>query len=227
MAQPKRWIDEVIDVILLLGGQGHYKDIYAMIENRQVMNLKVNKNWDATVRKTIELHSSDSKAFNGKEDIFYSVNGLLKGVWGIRSTYYTQNDIPITSDVIEKEYVCLERTARKLPLEELKSKAKKQTPRPPKQVPLKTITIVRNPYVSEYSKRLANGVCRLCNQSAPFDDQYGNPYLESHHVKWLSKNGLDTIDNTVALCPNCHRKMHIVDDKKDVEVLFHIAINQV
>lgn len=25
--------------------------------------------------------------------------------------------------------------------------------------------------------------------------------------QWLSNDGEDTIDNTIALCPNCHRKM--------------------
>lgn len=33
--------------------------------------------------------------------------------------------------------------------------------------------------------------------------------METHHVVWLSQ-GADSVDNTVALCPNCHRKMHIV-----------------
>jgi 5-methylcytosine-specific restriction protein A len=27
----------------------------------------------------------------------------------------------------------------------------------------------------------------------------------------LSKEGSDTIENGVALCPNCHRKMHALD----------------
>ncbi|MDU6483465.1 MAG: HNH endonuclease [Paeniclostridium sordellii] len=36
---------------------------------------------------------------------------------------------------------------------------------------------------------------------------------------WLSKGGDDTIENTAALCPNCHRKMHIINDEEDVEYL--------
>ena len=43
--------------------------------------------------------------------------------------------------------------------------------------------------------------------------------METHHIEWLSKGGSDTIDNTVALCPNCHRKMHIVNDERDTETL--------
>ena len=29
----------------------------------------------------------------------------------------------------------------------------------------------------------------------------------------------DTIDNVVALCPNCHRKMHELNDKDDIKKL--------
>ena len=51
----------------------------------------------------------------------------------------------------------------------------------------------------------------------------GDPYLETHHIEWLSKGGEDTIDNTVALCPNCHRRMHSLNSKKDVEKLKVVA----
>ena len=91
-----------------------------------------------------------------------------------------------------------------------------------KTVPEKTVPSVqreRDPYVSEHVKRRANGMCDLCNMHAPFDDKKGKPYLESHHVVWLSEGGEDTIDNAVALCPNCHKKMHIVNDPNDVKAL--------
>ena len=82
---------------------------------------------------------------------------------------------------------------------------------------------VRDPYVAEYAKRRAKGICQLCGQPAPFWDQKGRPYLESHHIEWLSQGGADTTDNTVALCPNCHKKMHIVNNPEDVQKL-HLAI---
>jgi 5-methylcytosine-specific restriction enzyme A len=77
----------------------------------------------------------------------------------------------------------------------------------------------RDPYVSEYVKRRANGHCDLCGKPAPFADKKGRPYLESHHIIWLSRGGEDTIYNTVALDPSCHRKMHILDLDTDVEQL--------
>ena len=45
-------------------------------------------------------------------------------------------------------------------------------------------------------------------------------YLETHHIKWLAAGGEDKLDNTVALCPNCHRKMHILNKQTDVKLLF-------
>jgi len=77
----------------------------------------------------------------------------------------------------------------------------------------------RNRYIAEYAKRKANGVCQLCNMPAPFLDKDGEPYLESHHIEWLSNGGEDSIDNVVALCPNCHKKMHVVNDRNDVRKL--------
>ncbi|WP_250476034.1 HNH endonuclease [Caballeronia sp. GAFFF1] len=73
----------------------------------------------------------------------------------------------------------------------------------------------RDPWVSAYVKRLANGRCDLCDQAAPFETKNGLPYLEAHHVEWLARDGLDVIENCVALCPNCHRKMHVLDTKPD------------
>lgn len=43
--------------------------------------------------------------------------------------------------------------------------------------------------------------------------------MEAHHVVWLSNGGPDEIDNVVALCPNCHKKMHIVADINDEQAL--------
>ncbi len=55
----------------------------------------------------------------------------------------------------------------------------------------------------------ANGVCEACGCNAPFvRASDGTPYLEIHHVLPLADGGDDTIENAVALCPNCHRKKH-------------------
>ena len=68
----------------------------------------------------------------------------------------------------------------------------------------------------EYTKRRANGHCELCVCKAPFVTRDGELYLEVHHIDFLSNGGQDIINNTVALCPNCHRKMHSLKDENDI-----------
>lgn len=77
----------------------------------------------------------------------------------------------------------------------------------------------RSTEVVKETRKRANGICQYCKQPAPFNDRKGNPYLEVHHVIWLSRGGEDSTDNTVALCPNCHTRMHVLDEQKDVELL--------
>lgn len=55
----------------------------------------------------------------------------------------------------------------------------------------------------------ANGFCERCNCKAPFIRAKDNtPYLEVHHKIMLSDGGDDSVENAIALCPNCHREMH-------------------
>ncbi|QSF35705.1 HNH endonuclease [Priestia megaterium] len=62
---------------------------------------------------------------------------------------------------------------------------------------------------------MAQGICQLCDKEAPFLDKQGNPFLEVHHINYLSNGGEDKIDNVVALCPNCHRRIHMLEDEED------------
>lgn len=115
------------------------------------------------------------------------------------------------------------RHARRMTDEQLKAAAKKKEKKKTIQRETKVKQSVRDPYIVEYTKRKANGRCQLCNKPAPFRDKEGNPYLESHHIVWLAQGGPDTLENSVALCPNCHRKMHVVNDKRDIKKLLSKA----
>lgn len=81
------------------------------------------------------------------------------------------------------------------------------------KLPLKeNVTVerfVRNPDVVAEVLIRADGRCDECRSAAPFISRSTNqPYLEVHHVTRLADGGEDTVDNAVALCPNCHRKAH-------------------
>jgi 5-methylcytosine-specific restriction protein A len=91
-------------------------------------------------------------------------------------------------------------------------------------VPSKRISVVvryaRDPDVRDWVLNAADGVCDSCREPAPFKSLLG-PYLEVHHVRRLADNGEDSISNAVALCPNCHRRLHYgLDAPKRIEALY-------
>ncbi|MGN7178154.1 HNH endonuclease [Cytobacillus sp. SAFR-174] len=75
----------------------------------------------------------------------------------------------------------------------------------------------RNVFIKEFARKVANGICQLCENKAPFLDKHGQPFLEVHHIHYLSKGGNDSIDNVIALCPNCHRKIHQLELEEDAK----------
>ena len=108
-------------------------------------------------------------------------------------------------EVMEKEAVTLSNTELYKRVKAVKCESRK-----PRTVETKVYD--RDPYLKELVKRIAEGKCQYCGETAPFIDKNGEPYLEEHHVTWLARGGSDTSDNVVAVCPNCHTKAHVLDD---------------
>lgn len=84
-----------------------------------------------------------------------------------------------------------------------------EAPRQPEKQKATTTIFKRNPDVIAEVLFRANVICEACHEPAPFDRlSDGTPYLEVHHKIPLAKDGPDTVENAVALCPNCHRREH-------------------
>jgi 5-methylcytosine-specific restriction protein A len=80
---------------------------------------------------------------------------------------------------------------------------------PPAKLQTQVTRYARSPHVVAERLVIANGRCEKCRKPAPFKRiRDSTPYLEVHHVKLLSQEGLDTVENTQALCPNCHSEVH-------------------
>jgi 5-methylcytosine-specific restriction protein A len=62
--------------------------------------------------------------------------------------------------------------------------------------------------VRDYVLARANAECEGCKTPAPFLRPDGTPYLEPHHLRRLSDGGPDHPAHVIALCPNCHRRVH-------------------
>ena len=75
----------------------------------------------------------------------------------------------------------------------------------------------RDPEVIAWVKQRAGGICELCEREAPFLDKDNQPFLEVHHIIPLADDGPDTVDNAVALCPNCHRACHHGQNSEDLK----------
>jgi len=132
---------------------------------------------------------------------------------------HTKHPSMILEDTFQKNLELRERQARRFSDDELATRISMLRKRRGTRKVVSS-RFVRNEYVSELAKRRAKGKCQLCNNDAPFYDRDKRPYLEVHHIRWLSRGGEDDIGNTVALCPNCHRKMHILDLQKDKNYLY-------
>lgn len=135
------------------------------------------------------------------------------------------NPAPILEEVFRQKQAISEKQAAKLSLHDLRSRIEKAS----KKAGVRYVISKqydRNSNVAEIVKRKADGICDLCGNEAPFKDKAGHPYLETHHIEWLSRGGEDSLENTVALCPNCHRKMHILDMREDKKLLKNKAREQ-
>lgn len=85
---------------------------------------------------------------------------------------------------------------------------------------------VRDAVVVAYVLRQARGNCECCMKPAPFTKPNGLPYLEVHHVKRLASGGSDKISNAIAVCPNCHRELHLGANSDDIAYSLYTKVGR-
>lgn len=91
---------------------------------------------------------------------------------------------------------------------EVRSAHLRQAPSKPEQQLVLSRIFKRSPYVIAEVLLRAAGICESCESPAPFTRADGRPYLEVHHRIRLADGGDDTVENAIAVCPNCHRERH-------------------
>ena len=203
----KEYVDEAIEAVLskmiVLPKQG--KDTYFIngddrLPGKRILRLAAEKQYP---NEKIDWNSGGGK--KGAKKILNRLGFLVL-------------ELPYDDTHTMEEQV---KQAEEMEIDSLKAAAVSRSSRMGKRRETIVKQTIRDPYIAEYAKRRANGVCQLCGEEAPFLDKKGHPYLESHHIIWLSEGGEDSISNTVGLCPNCHRKMHVVADSKDIDYLMN------
>lgn len=96
----------------------------------------------------------------------------------------------------------------------------------PRGVVVGRVAFERRADVKAWVLRESAGRCELCLAEAPFVDAWGEPFLEVHHVVQLAHGGPDVVDNAVALCPNCHRRMHHAADRESLRAGLYRSIGR-
>jgi 5-methylcytosine-specific restriction enzyme A len=121
--------------------------------------------------------------------------------WLGATTQTVKDDVDVALDTEIKKSLSDSATARK---ERLAHASKL-----PEPIQVISRAFRRNADVAAEVLLRANGFCEECHSPAPFRRTADNtPYLEVHHRIMLSAGGEDTVANAVAVCPNCHRKLH-------------------
>jgi hypothetical protein len=76
-----RWVDDIVTALNRLGGKGSLDEIYRTTKAiRQSAGRSLTRQWQATIRRTLEDHSSDSANYRA-ENLFRIVG---RGVWALR-----------------------------------------------------------------------------------------------------------------------------------------------
>lgn len=87
-----------------------------------------------------------------------------------------------------------------------------------------SLSFARSKEVKVWVLRRAAGRCECCAQPAPFQTVQGEPFLEVHHLHTLADGGSDRVSNAVALCPNCHRRLHFGEDAEACKTRMYASI---
>lgn len=97
MSDQMRWVDEIVEAFQRLGGAARYDDLYELIQLTTIRDLT--KEWKATVRRTIEDHSSDSANFRAA-DLFQHIG---HGHWMLRGADVSEKELSARSHLTPKQ----------------------------------------------------------------------------------------------------------------------------
>lgn len=73
----------------------------------------------------------------------------------------------------------------------------------------------------------AEGRCEGCGEAAPFFGKTGAAYLEAHHTHRRSDSGAGKRDTVIALCPNCHSRVHYGSDGDQFNESLRVKLKEI
>ncbi|TDQ93248.1 HNH endonuclease [Paraburkholderia silvatlantica] len=166
------WLEDITNALTKAGGIAHYEQLYAEIS--RIREGALPESWKQIVQRTIQNHSSDSNGYRSG-DLFYSVEGIGSGVWGLRSTL---NLTPTASD-----------------LQELSA---------PERVHTETYRVLRDTQLARKLKALHKNVCQICGTTLRLADGTTYSEAHHIRPLGAPHDGPDVAGNIIVLCPNHH-----------------------
>ena len=191
-----------------------YLDIAQKVLADSESMLTARQIWDSAVRR--EYVASDAfgicpwialgsvLAREVHQHRHFSAFGCSKG----KQTYYYLRAISDIWKLPDDLADVMEGTPQTVLLQHIRSR----DPRP--RVKVIAVPIYeRDPHVIAYVRARAEYRCEMCD-AAGFVKDNERPYIEVHHLKRLADGGSDIPENAVALCANCHRKLHYMQGRE-------------
>jgi predicted restriction endonuclease len=177
---PNTWLDDIVRAMENQGGIARLSELYeelTLIRPNLARTGRELGYWQAIVRKAIETHSSDSHLFQGKavNDVFYSVEGIGQGVWGLRERMLQTTS---ASDI--------------------------EPPEPARRVRDESYRIVRDTALTRWLKQLHQNRCQICGLSLQLSGGRTYSEAHHIRPLGNPHNGPDRVDNILVLCPNHH-----------------------
>jgi len=181
------WLEDVIKGLEELNGLASLQDIYSKL--RTIRPLPHGEHFKSSIRSTIKKYSPDSKVFIGGKDneIFYSIEGIGGGVWGLHSKLKLE------------------------PGSEVKKGPMGPEPVPPSPGGDAAGGYSRSPSVALRALEKANFKCEIAPAHNTFvSSAKDRPYVEAHHLVPVCRQSdypwsFDVDENVVALCPHRHK----------------------
>ena len=209
-----------VQVVEKLGGaatikqvDAYLKGLYPHYRDNTRSNLAINtvncnrSHWDCNkvARRTDDInhryHEYDRLFKRG--NIFEIYQPSIHGIWEL----YQDQQGKWCYRQVKSEFEEAVESAAKLP-SSTRERILATESKTPVLTEVTTRVYKRSPYMVAEVLLRANGKCQSCRCDAPFLKEDGTPFLEVHHIEWLSKGGEDSVENAIALCPNCHRQAH-------------------
>ena len=183
------WATDTYDALVELGGRAALHQIYD-----KVHEIRTNRNdtWPPKakeiIRKEIKFKARESSSFLGREDLYYPVFGIGRGIWALKRNNPEKGCFTCE----EKKNISFKERCR------IEGELKER----------KVLSYSRNKVNVLDCKKRDNYTCQACSFFCE------GKIVEAHHLEPLSmsKRKNVQVEDLITLCPTCHRLAHFLID---------------